>query len=151
MVSISLGKTFNRNLHRIKTRSIAPMLTITLSHDGYVRLTPECFVQVRLVHLHSGVDEDRPLASAEGATLSSITGYTEWVSATQPAITVGWDWQMTARDGQIWFIPVGYPRSNLMFVDKHGNDRGPRATEALLRSWIKSFEWQPFVYMTLHP
>lgn len=127
------------------------MPMITLSHDGYIRLTPECFVQARLVHLHSGVDEDRPLASAEDAALSSITGYTEWVSATQPAITVGWDWQMTARDGQIQLIPLDYPRSNLMFVDKHGNDLGPSATEALLRSWVESFEWQSSVYKALHP
>ncbi len=151
MVSLSPGKPFNRNQYRGKAQSIAPMPMITLSHDGYLRLTPEYFMQVKLTHLHSGVDEDRPLVSTEGATLSSITGYTEWVSATQPAITVGWDWQMTARDGQIYFIPLGYPRSNLMFVDKHGNDLGPPATEAFLRSWVKSFEWQPSVYKALHP
>lgn len=136
---------------RREAQGIASIPMITLSHDGYVRLTPERFVQMRLSHLHTGVDEDRPLVSAEGATLASITGYTEWISATRPAITVGWDWQMTARDGQIHFIPLGYPRSNLMFVDKHGNDLGPSATEALLRSWVESFEWQPSVHKALQP
>lgn len=138
------------SLDRREAQGITQINMITLSHDGYVRLTPGRFVQVRLTHLHSGVDGDRPLTSAEGATLSSITGYTEWVSATQPVITVGWDWQMTARDGQIQLIPLGYPRSNLMFVDEQGNDLGPSATEALLRSWIESFEWQPSVHKALH-
>lgn len=139
------------SLGRHDTQGIVRTPMITLSHDGYVRLTPQCFAQMRLTHLHSGVDEDRPLTPAEGATRSSITGYTEWISATRPAITIGWDWQMTARDGQIQLIPLGYPRSNLMFIDEHGNDLGYSTTEALLRFWVKSFEWQPSVHKALHP
>lgn len=123
---------------------------VTLSQDGYVRITPEHFVQMKLVHLHSGVDQDRPSVSAEGATLFTITGYTEWVSVTRPAITVGWDWQMTARDGQVHLIPIGYSRSNLMFVDEQGNDCGSLATEAFLRSWVESCEWQLVVRKSLY-
>ncbi len=148
---ITLDRPGNGNQDRREAQGIARIPMITLSHDGYVRLTPECFMQVRLAHLHSGVDGDRPPILTEGATLSSITGYTEWISATRPAITIGWDWQMTARDGQIQLIPLGYPRSNLMLIDEHGNDLGPSATEALLRSWVGSFEWQPSVHKALHP
>lgn len=148
---ITLNRLGNGNQDRHDTQGIARISIITLSHDGYVRLTPECLMQVKFTHLHSGVDGDRPLAVAEGATRSSITGYTEWISATRPAITIGWDWQMTARDGQIQLIPLGYPRSNLMLIDEHGNDFGYSATEALLRFWVKSLEWQPSVQKALHP
>jgi len=71
-------------------RDRAPM--IILSEDGYVRLTLEAFLVTSLVHLVSGLDEDSPLISQEGGSLARISGYTEWVSATPPIITLGWDW-----------------------------------------------------------
>ncbi|MFZ5554137.1 MAG: DUF4902 domain-containing protein [Bacteroidota bacterium] len=148
---ITLDRPGNGNQDRHDTQGIARMPMITLSPDGYVRLQPEYFVRVKLTHLHSRVDGDRPPVLTEGATPSPITGYTEWISETRPAITIGWDWQMTARDGQIQLIPLDYPRSNLMLIDEHGNDLGYSATEALLRSWVKSFEWQPSMHKALHP
>lgn len=124
---------------------------IALSNDGYIRLISHYFAQVRLSHLHSNVDSDKPPLEGEGALLSSITGYTEWISETQPTITIGWDWQIAAPPvGQIYFTPLGYPRSNLMFVDGRGNDLGHFATEIWLQSWVKSFEWQPSVHKALH-
>ena len=122
---------------------------ITLSTDGYIRLISPYFAQMRLSHLHSNVDTDKPLLEGEGALLFSITGYTEWVSKTQPAITIGWDWQIVAPKRQIYFTPLGYPRSNLMFIDERGYDLGHFATELWLRSWVKSFEWQPSVHKAL--
>nr|WP_050897729.1 DUF4902 domain-containing protein [Methylobacter tundripaludum] len=50
---------------------------ITISPDGYIRLTFEEFQQVSLVHLMSGLDEgdNLPLVQ-EGATFAEFTGYT---------------------------------------------------------------------------
>jgi len=122
---------------------------IRISADGYVRLVPKRFAQLTLVHLHSGMDDDKPLSAEDGAVQSSITGYTEWVTTTKPTISVCWDWQMTATKGQVEIVALGFPRSNLMFVDKVGNDLGQLTTESILRSWVHSFEWQSAVHKTL--
>lgn len=113
-----------------------------LSRDGYVRLTFDAFLLAEIEHLCSGIDEDKPSSSGAGASHSSITGYTEWVSHSSPAITIGWDWQLTGMQGAPRLIQVGTPGSNLMFVDRHGNDLGPERTRQLLVDWLGVFNWQ---------
>jgi hypothetical protein len=72
--------------------TLSPMLTI--SPDGYMRLTFEELQQISLVHLISGLDEDNSALLQEGATFAEITGYTEWAGITSPAISIGWDWRL---------------------------------------------------------
>jgi hypothetical protein len=113
-----------------------------LSQDGYIRLTFESFQQFEMVHLFSGMDEDRPIASGVGANSSTITGYTEWLSHTVPAITIGWDWEVTGVQGKARLIQTSTPGRNLMFVDQHGQDLGPAQTTAMLVDWLNIFHWQ---------
>jgi Domain of unknown function (DUF4902) len=113
-----------------------------LSQDGYIRLTFESFQQLEMVHLFSGIDEDRPIASGVGANSSTITGYTEWVTHDSPAISIGWDWEVTGAQGKAHLIQTGTPGSNLMFVDQHGQDLGPAQTTAVLVNWLNTFPWQ---------
>jgi hypothetical protein len=114
-----------------------------LSQDGYVRMTFAAFQQAGMVHLYSGIDEERPSAGGAGANFSAITGYTEWINNSAPAITVGWDWKMTGVQGRACFIHVGVPGSNLMFLDHHGHDLGSAQTRQLLVTWLEVFNWQP--------
>jgi hypothetical protein len=118
-------------------------LIASLSWDGYVRLTFESFQQAKIVHLYSGMDEDKPASLGVGASFSAITGYTEWVSNSAPAITIGWDWQLTGGQGMARFIHSGMPGSNLMFVDRNGRDLGTEQTTQLLLNWLNAFSWQP--------
>jgi hypothetical protein len=106
-------------------------------------MTFAAFQQTGMAHLFSGIDEDRPSAGGAGANFSAITGYTEWISNSAPAITVGWDWKLTGVQGTACFIHTGVPGSNLMFLDQHGHDLGSAQTRQLLVVWLGDFNWQP--------
>jgi hypothetical protein len=94
-----------------------------------------------LQHLISGFDEDMPADSAMAAVVTAITGYTEWVTMTTPAITLGWDWQLdTASTLQL--IRVSEPRCNVMLLDSARNDLGYAKTCALLEVYIDRMDWQ---------
>lgn len=113
-----------------------------LSQDGYIHLAFESFRQVEMVHLFSGMDEDRPTATGTGASSYPITGYTEWVSHGSPAISIGWDWELIGTQGKVQLIRTGTPGSNVMFVDQHGNDLGPARTKQSIATWLSTFTWQ---------
>ena len=113
-----------------------------LSVDGYVRITFEAFQKTEISHLFSGIDEDRPSNNGVGANYSAITGYTEWVSNSSPAITIGWDWTMTRGEANASLVHAGIPGSNLMFLDQHNQDLGPETTRQMLSDWLDIFGWQ---------
>lgn len=119
---------------------------IILSEDGYVRLTLETFSVTPLVHLVSGLDEDSPIPSQEGGILARISGYTEWVSATMPIITLGWDWWLDVSQGQTAYVRLGAPRCNVMLVDAMQRDLGPAMTSMLLETAIDALAWHEEVH-----
>ena len=128
---------------------------ITLSSDGYIRLTFEQFLRLRLAHLCSGLDESeiRLTPGAEGACATTISGYTEWVSDDLPArpmVTIGWSWALVGRNGGVRCVPVDPPGHNLMFLDTQGRDVGLRATTALLYHWLERFDWQSEVLFAVN-
>lgn len=123
----------------------APM--IILSDDGYVRLTWEIFLATPLLHLVSGMDEDSPIHPHEGASLSRISGYTEWVSATTPIITLGWDWVLDGgTQGQAIYMKVEAPRCNVMLIDAMHRDLGSATTLELLGTAIDTHTWREEVH-----
>ena len=119
---------------------------LQLSPDGYVRLTLEQFQAIVLRHLWSGLDPEDPASLHEGAILTRITGYTEWVSETVPAITLGWDWQLQELSGQARYLRMGSPRSNIMLVEALRNDLGAVKTSKLLQVAIDETAWQAAVH-----
>ena len=112
-----------------------------LSPDGYVRLTPEQFQAIPLVHLLSGLDPDEFPPLHEGASQTFISGYTEWVSESVPVITLGWDWRMEGSSGQACYFRTGFPRSNIMLVKNLRQDLGPAKTAELLEVAIDKSAW----------
>ncbi len=115
---------------------------ITLSEDGYVRLTLGTFLVTPLVHLVSGLDEDSSVPSKEGGSLARISGYTEWVSASTPIITLGWDWWLDVSQGQTVYVRLSAPRSNVMLVDAMQRDLGSAQTSVLLEAAIDELAWR---------
>jgi hypothetical protein len=115
---------------------------LRVSNDGYIRLSFSEIRNVDLQHLITGLDEDTPAISSEGALLTTITGYTEWVSTTVPSITIGWDWQLDTALNRIRLHRVNPPRSNLMLQDIHQTDLGPAKTSAMLEVFIDKLNWQ---------
>jgi hypothetical protein len=110
-------------------------------NDGLIRLLPDALDSLDLVHLISGLDEDAP-ASASAAVATTISGYTEWITHSAPAVTLGWDWQMLGASSRVLLRRVGEPRSNLMIVDDEGDDLGHERSSAVLEQWIDIFRWQ---------
>lgn len=119
---------------------------IILSEDGYVRLTLETCLVTALVHLVSGLDEDSPIHSQEGGSLARISGYTEWVSATTPIITLGWDWWLDVSQGQTVYVRLGAPRCNVMLVNVMQRDLGTATTSVTLETVIDALAWQEEVH-----
>ena len=62
-----------------------------IAANGLIRLSIEELLSTPITHLVSGVDvDDSPKLSTCGKA-TSISGYTEWVSTSDPIISIGWD------------------------------------------------------------
>lgn len=122
--------------------SLTTATMLTVSMDGYIRLSFAELQGVHLIHLISGLDEDSPAELSGGAILLAITGYTEWVSNTLPAITIGWDWQMEVVHDHVRLCRISEPRSNIMLQDAGRLDVGTEKTVALLEAFIDALNWQ---------
>jgi hypothetical protein len=115
---------------------------LTISPDGYIRLSLTQLGAVKLIHLTSGLDEDMPACTAESAAATAITGYTEWVTDTTPVISIGWDWIMHVRDGMIGLTRLGEPRSNCMLQNDTDDDLGPARNSTALAGFVDTVAWQ---------
>ena len=113
-----------------------------LSQDGYVRLTLSTLQNTPFVHLVSGLDEDDHGLDPPRADGCAISGYTEWISSTTPAITIGWDWRLDASPAGPRFVSVGLPRSNVMLLDADHHDLGPTSTDMLLKVVVDAIGWK---------
>jgi len=119
-------------------------LGITPSEDGYLRLTLGHLRAVPLVHMISGLDlePDEELSESVGAMLAAIAGYTEWISPTKPAISVGWDWFLDVAGCKVRYLRIGEPRSNIMLLDPSRRDLGPMQTAVALALLVDELVWQ---------
>lgn len=115
---------------------------LSISNDGYIRLTCLEIQAIALTHLISDLDIDTPPLATQGAQATSITGYTEWISAGKPALSLGWDWQMQADGKQVVLKRIADPQSNIMLLDESGLDLGSDATNARLGTLIDTLPWQ---------
>ncbi|WP_226467709.1 DUF4902 domain-containing protein [Luteimonas panaciterrae] len=124
---------------------------IKLAENGIVRLKLAALLDLPLVHLLSGLDEDlhEQEQGLHGATRATISGYTEWVTRSVPVITLGWDWKLDTLRGSPDLVRVGEPRSNVMLVDVRGSDLGFDKTSVLIESAIDSLPWQQVVMKTI--
>jgi hypothetical protein len=124
-----------------------PLLGIAPSTDGYVRLSQARMRAISLVHLISGLDVDPAGAHTGpvGATRAAIAGYTEWLSMTIPALSLGWDWALESTEREWRYQRIGEPRSNVMLLDVHGRDLGPRSSAVALALLVDDFNWQATV------
>lgn len=113
-----------------------------ISEDGYIRLSFPKLEAIRLIHMISGLDEYAPEIVSAGAISTAITGYTEWISNTSPAITIGWDWQLETISSPVSLKRISEPRSNIMLEDAGKRDMGPVKTAALLEIIIDTLDWQ---------
>lgn len=114
---------------------------LSVSADGYIRLSFARLQTITLVHLISGLDENIPKIAHCGAMPTEITGYTEWATNVAPTITIGWDWQMDADCNRILLRRISEPRSNILLQDAAGMDVGPEKTIIMLEAFIDGIDW----------
>ncbi|HEY1724343.1 MAG TPA: DUF4902 domain-containing protein [Steroidobacteraceae bacterium] len=120
---------------------------LSLSTDGYVRLSVAAFRAVSLSHLLSELDADMqsPGSRPSGASAASIVGFTEWISHTTPALSLGWDWRIATIAGQVRYEREGEVRSNVMLIDRRARDLGATATGVLLCVAVDVLGWEQVV------
>ncbi|MES2299297.1 MAG: DUF4902 domain-containing protein [Pseudomonadota bacterium] len=109
---------------------------------GYVYLTLSELQEICLVHLISGMDEERPAFPFEGAVPTAITGYTEWISDGQRVVTIGWDWQMQCDSDEIKLKRISEPSSNVVLQTPGRENLSAPLTTNLLEDFIDTFSWQ---------
>jgi hypothetical protein len=93
-----------------------------LSSDGFIRVSIDELLSMPIVHLMSGIDVEEGLPTSACGRQTTISGYTEWVTRTEPAITIGWDWCLVTGAHDARFRRVGQPRTNVMVVNEAGED-----------------------------
>lgn len=92
-----------------------------------------------LNHVVSGVDTDG--SNDACGRLTELTGFTEWVTPTSPAITIGWDWKIEFRGGQSCYERLGLPRTNVMLVNGQGQDHGWEQNLNHLGQFVDTMPW----------
>lgn len=116
---------------------------LKVSQDGYIRMSLSNLMALPLNHFLSGLDDSLTQHAAEDGTRASICGYTEWLSASTPAVTVGWDWCLDLTGASPRYVRAGCPRSNVMLIDEgNGQDLGDNATSVMMMAKIDQSGWE---------
>lgn len=101
-------------------------------------------LQWQMVHAETDLSSEH---LPDGLPQGVWGGFTEWVSADTPAISIGWDWLMVSN-GSIKLMPDTI-RTNLMLVDKHDRDLGTKASAAAVVRLLGCLPWQIRVLSSL--
>jgi Domain of unknown function (DUF4902) len=101
-----------------------------VSTDGLIRLTLDELMSLPIRHLFSGVDGDPSLGPSSCGRPTTISGFTEWASHTQPLVTLGWDWCLSPTSGSLLWSRLGEPRTNVLLTHEDGAEK----------SWAQSLE-----------
>jgi hypothetical protein len=111
--------------------------------NGYVRLCLDAVLSSPFCHLMSGVDESPNPSIDECGTPTSISGYTEWVSADDTPISLGWDWVLEVTNNTSRLVRVGDPRTNVMLIDEQrGEELGWTRNIEVLSTVVDALPWE---------
>lgn len=112
-------------------------------NDGLLRLCRRDLAGMKLTHLNSGLDDDvdlAPKAPVCGGS-ASLCGYTEWVSADDPNLTLGWDWHLDDAALTPRVIRLGLPRTNIQVLDGAREPLPWNESLHVLATFIDTFDW----------
>ncbi len=110
--------------------------------EGCVSLRLDTLLSIPLVHLVSGLDEEERVDIKRDGKQTTISGYTEWVSASEPAISLGWDWHLDPLRGAPWFVRSSPPRSNIRLLDERLREVEWRRSQVALAGVVDALSWQ---------
>lgn len=112
-------------------------------NDGLLRLSRRELGDMQLMHLISGLDDEEPEAGNKPYCGGSVAlcGYTEWVSAQNPQLTLGWDWQFDSSATSPRVVRLGLPRTNVLVVDSTEAPLPWDESLHVLARFIDTFDW----------
>lgn len=116
-----------------------------ISSDGLIRLSIEELLSTPMTHLVSGVDTDEATTLSHCGTVTSISGYTEWVSADSPNISIGWDWCIQSGSCGSFWARVGLPSSNVLLVDSRCNHEDWDKSRNVLATIVDALPWREYI------
>jgi hypothetical protein len=117
-------------------------MTMTDLDEGCVELPLDALLATPLVHLVSGLDEDERVDIKRDGKQTTISGYTEWVSASAPVISIGWDWHLDPLRGAPWFVRSSPPRSNIRLLDERNREVEWRRSQTAIAGFVDALSWQ---------
>jgi len=120
-------------------------VSLCLSADGYIRLSKIVLESIRLRHLDSGLYDDSPDITAAFDMACELLGYTEWVTDTQPAISIGWDWSIVHMHNPPRYKMVGLPFSNIIIQDSSFKDLESEVCMNYLGVLVNQMDWSQVV------
>ncbi len=112
-----------------------------VSHDGYIRLSLRALSKLSFIHLSSDFDNDILTDLKLQTVPARHAGFSEWISDTNPAISLGWSWFIHSQTQRLLAAPEAI-RSNVMLIDVRGYDLGTTTTSYLFTTWLALHDWQ---------
>lgn len=114
-----------------------------LSDDGFLRISLDDLLSTTMHHLASGIDESPCAVAACCGSATEISGYTEWVSASSPRVSLGWVWRIdVCLTGRCSISRVGLPFSNVMLIDDRNHDYGWSRNLEVLATVVDAMPWR---------
>jgi hypothetical protein len=113
-----------------------------MSSDGFLRLKTHELGRIPLQHLISEVDDEGAAQAPRCGAATTLSGYTEWVSPAEPALSIGWDWEWKALPGTAGVVRLGLPRTNILVVSEASVALTWEESLQVLAGIIDAFDWK---------
>ena len=122
--------------------NLSGYIDMCISEDGYIRLSLAELQNVHLIHLESGLYDDTLTHKDITNKSCHIIGYTEWVTETEPVISVGWDWTIECYNSPPAYEMVGFPFSNIMLMDASRQDLEDDLAMRYIATYVEQMDWR---------
>lgn len=109
--------------------------------DGLVRMTVHELLDMHFHHVWTEIDAGAQDPIGTCGTACEWTGFTEWVSAESPRITLGWDWRLRCVSDAVVLLQDGEARTNVMLVDADNRDVGWIKNLQVLSTLVQAVGW----------
>ena len=126
---------------------------MNLTAMGQVQVSVKELLALRLKHLFSAVDikPADALGKQRCGSITTISGYTEWLGDADLPISIGWDWCIGIQLFSMRCEPPAQaahwlrddlPRTNIQVVDEHGCALAWEDNLRVLATWVDAQAWQ---------
>lgn len=126
---------------------------MNITELGQVQATVQELLTLRLKHCYSVADPEPATMPPEQrcGTVTTLSGYTEWLGDLELPISIGWDWSIDPYSTCKPNEPAqqasrlqrdDLPRSNIQLLDADGHALGWEDNLRVLAGWVDTQAWQ---------